>query len=181
MSAVELHRNIVVAGGVGSGKTTLINSLLAKAVELCRGERVVILEDTREIQCAAPNKVQLQLSEGVDMRQLVKHALRQRPDRIIVGEVRDGAALDMLKAWNTGHPGGFCSIHANSAIAALPRIEQLVAEAAAGDQRTTIADAVNVIIPITRTENGGRKISELIEVYGLDNNNDYTLKIHRGE
>jgi type IV secretion system protein TrbB len=115
--AVADRKNIVVAGGAGSGKTTLLNAILAE--EAFRSDRVVIIEDTRELQCSAEDCVQLLTKPGpkpVTMADLVFDVLRLRPDRIIGGEVRDGAtALNLLKAWNTGHPGGVTSIHANSA------------------------------------------------------------------
>ncbi|MBC7066016.1 Flp pilus assembly complex ATPase component TadA, partial [Salmonella enterica subsp. enterica serovar Enteritidis] len=110
------------------GKTTLANAVIAAIVAHAPEHRLVILEDTAEIQCAAENAVSLHTSDTVDMARLLKSTMRLRPDRIIVGEVRDGAALTLLKAWNTGHPGGITTIHANSAISALRRLEQLTAE-----------------------------------------------------
>src|SRR6185312_7236886 len=113
-----------------SGKTTLVNALLAEVAKL--QERIIMIEDTRELQCAADDCVALRTKPGVvTMGHLVRSTLRLRPDRIIVGEVRGGEALEMLKAWNTGHPGGIATIHANSAKAALYRLEQLVLEAVA--------------------------------------------------
>jgi Flp pilus assembly CpaF family ATPase len=111
--------NIVVAGGTGSGKTTLANAIIWEIVDNSPEHRLVILEDTAEIQCSADNAVYLHTSDTVDMGRLLKSTMRLRPDRIIVGEVRDGAALTLLKAWNTGHPGGIATIHANSAHSAL--------------------------------------------------------------
>jgi len=126
--------NIVVSGGTGTGKTTLTNAILAELVETTPEHRLVILEDTAEIQCAAENHVILHTTDTVDMGRLLKSTMRLRPDRIIVGEVRDGAALTLLKAWNTGHPGGIATVHSNSAGAALTRLEQLVAARSAGVQ-----------------------------------------------
>src|SRR5262249_37430971 len=154
-ASVRARRNIVVAGGTGSGKTTLLNALLAEPA--FRASRVVILEDTAELQCASANCVQLltkRTAPLITMRDLVQMTLRLRPDRIVVGEVRDGAALEVLKAWNTGHPGGLLTLHANSAEDALARLEDLTMEAVAHPPRRLIASAVDVIAFIARTENG---------------------------
>jgi type IV secretion system protein VirB11 len=162
-TAVRGKRNIVVAGGTGSGKTTLLNALLAE--DAFRLSRIVILEDTAELQCAAPNCVQLltkRTEPAISMRDLVQMTLRLRPDRIIVGEVRDGAALEVLKAWNTGHPGGLLTLHANSAADALLRLEDLCMEARAGSPARLIASAVDLIVFIARTE-AGRAITEIWE------------------
>jgi len=166
--AVLERRNIVVAGGTGSGKTTLLNALLA---EPCfRDARVVILEDTAELQCASANAVQLLTRRGapsVTMRDLVQMTLRLRPDRIVVGEVRDAAALEVLKAWNTGHPGGLLSLHANSAADALARLEDLCIEATGAAPSRMIAAAVNLIVFIARSETG-RVVTEIISVKGCE-------------
>jgi type IV secretion system protein VirB11 len=162
-AAVEAKRNIIVAGGTGSGKTTLMNALLAE--EPFRQSRIVILEDTAELQCASPNCVQLltkRTDPPVAMRDLVQMTLRLRPDRIVVGEVRDGAALEVLKAWNTGHPGGLLSVHANSAADALLRLEDLCMEARATPPKRLIASAIDMIVFIARRE-GGRVITEILE------------------
>ncbi len=162
-AAVHERRNIVVAGGTGSGKTTLLNALLAEAA--FRGARVVILEDTAELQCASPNAVQLltkRTDPPVTMRDLVQMTLRLRPDRIVVGEVRDGAALEVLKAWNTGHPGGLLTLHANSAADALMRLEDLCMEARMTAPKRLIASAVDLVVFIARRE-GGRVITEILE------------------
>jgi type IV secretion system protein TrbB len=168
--AVAARLNILIAGGTSSGKTTLGNAVLADVATSSPDDRLVILEDTVELQCAAPNVVSLRTSDTVDMQRLLKATMRLRPDRIIVGEVRDGVALSMLKAWNTGHPGGFCTIHANSAPAALTRLEQLVAEATPSPMRAVIAEAVNLIIPIVRTK-AGRVVKPLVRVEGLHDGN----------
>lgn len=165
--AVASKRNIVVAGGTGSGKTTLLNALLAEPSFL--SARVLILEDTAELQCESANAVQLltkRTEPQITMRDLVQMTLRLRPDRIVVGEVRDGAALEVLKAWNTGHPGGLLSLHANSAADALARLEDLAMEAAVHAPRRLIASAVDVIVFIARTETG-RRITEIVEVTGV--------------
>lgn len=161
--AVRAKRNIVVAGGTGSGKTTLLNALLAD--DAFHSARVVILEDTAELQCAAQNCVQLLTKRTepiISMRDLVAMTLRLRPDRIIVGEVRDGAALEVLKSWNTGHPGGLLTLHANSAADALTRLEDLCLEARAGSAIRLIASAVDMVVFIARTESG-RAITEIRE------------------
>jgi type IV secretion system protein VirB11 len=161
---VAAERNIVVAGGTGSGKTTLLNALLAEPA--FRSARVVILEDTAELQCASPNAVQLltkRTEPQVSLRDLVQMTLRLRPDRIVVGEVRDGAALEVLKAWNTGHPGGLLSLHANSAEDALGRLEDLCMEARATAPTRLIASAIDMVVFITRRE-GGRAITDIIDL-----------------
>jgi Flp pilus assembly CpaF family ATPase len=139
----------MVAGGTGSGKTTLANALLHEIAQL--GERVVILEDTRELQCAAEDVVALRTQPGsVSLSDLVRSTLRLRPDRIVVGEVRGPEALDLLKAWNTGHPGGIATLHANSAQAALSRLEQLTMEVCETPPRALIAEAIDLIVFVER-------------------------------
>lgn len=154
--AVASKQNIVVAGGTGSGKTTLLNALLAETA--FAEARVVILEDTAELQIASANAVQLltkRTDPQVTMRELVQMTLRLRPDRIVVGEVRDGAALEVLKAWNTGHPGGLLTLHANSAADALARLEDLCMEAVGAPPKRLIASAVDLIVFIARS--GGKR------------------------
>lgn len=164
--AISRRLNIVVAGGTGSGKTTLANAVIAEIVRQSPEHRLVILEDTAEIQCAAENAVSLHTSDTADMARLLKSTMRLRPDRIIVGEVRDGAALTLLKAWNTGHPGGITTIHANTAVSALRRLEQLTAEASQQPMREVIGEAVDVVISIERTPTG-RRVREVISVEGF--------------
>ena len=163
--SIACRKNIVVAGGTGTGKTTLTNAILAELVQVTPDHRLVILEDTAEIQCAAANHVILHTTDAVDMNRLLKSTMRLRPDRIIVGEVRDGAALTLLKAWNTGHPGGIATVHANSALAALTRLEQLVAEVSSQPMPDVIGEAVDLIVSIERTPTG-RKVRELLKVEG---------------
>lgn len=162
-NAIKSRLNIVVSGGTGSGKTTLANAIIAEIVDHWPDDRLVILEDTAEIQCAAINSVALHTSDGVDMARLLKSTMRLRPDRIIVGEVRDGAALTLLKAWNTGHPGGLCTIHSNTAKSALQRLEQLTAEVSQQPMQAVIGDAVDLIISIERMPKG-RRVSEILHV-----------------
>lgn len=162
-AAVDARQNIVVAGGTGSGKTTLANAIIAEIVERAPTDRLVILEDTVEILCAADNAVQLRTSDNVGMALLLKSTMRLRPDRIIVGEVRDGAALTLLKAWNTGHPGGIATIHSNSARLALQRLEQLTAEASRQPMQSVIGEAVDLVIGIERAASG-RRINAIMSV-----------------
>lgn len=167
-AAIQARRNVVVAGGTGSGKTTLLNALLAE--EAFVQARVVILEDTAELQCSSPNCVQLltkRTAPEVSMRDLVQMTLRLRPDRIVVGEVRDGAALEVLKAWNTGHPGGLLTLHANSAEDALARLEDLTMEVVSEPPRRLIASAVDLVVFIARTEIG-RRITDIVEMRGVE-------------
>ncbi|WP_179506230.1 MULTISPECIES: P-type conjugative transfer ATPase TrbB [unclassified Sphingomonas] len=168
-AAVTARRNILVAGGTSSGKTTLANALLA---EMAPGQagldaRVILIEDTRELQCPLPDTVALRTRPPhVTMSDLVRSTLRLRPDRIVVGEVRGPEALDMLKAWNTGHPGGVATIHANSAAAALTRLEQLCQEAVITVPRPLIAEAIDVIVFIAG-RGIDRRVSTVAEVTGL--------------
>lgn len=160
--AVASKQNIVVAGGTGSGKTTLLNALLAETA--FADARVVILEDTAELQIASANAVQLltkRTDPPVTMRELVQMTLRLRPDRIVVGEVRDGAALEVLKAWNTGHPGGLLTLHANSAADALARLEDLCMEAVGAPPKRLIASAVDLVVFIARS-GGKRAIQHIV-------------------
>ncbi len=166
--AIEGRLNIVVSGGTGSGKTTLANALLSEMAAVASDDRLVILEDTAEIRCSGSNVVYLRTSDTVDMARLLKSTLRLRPDRIIVGEVRDGAALTLLKAWNTGHPGGVATIHSNSARSALKRLEQLTAEISQRPMQDVIGDAVDLVVSIERTATG-RRIGEILRVRGLVN------------
>jgi len=171
--AVRKRRNILVAGGTSSGKTTLANALLAEMAD--RDERIILIEDTRELQCAAKDCVALRTRPGiVSLADLVRSTLRLRPDRIIVGEVRGGEALDMLKAWNTGHPGGIATVHANSACSALYRIEQLVQENVAVVPRRLIARAINIVVFISG-RGSSRRIETIAEVAGLDATGDYSV------
>ncbi|OYX47011.1 MAG: P-type conjugative transfer ATPase TrbB, partial [Alphaproteobacteria bacterium 32-64-14] len=166
-AAIRDHANIMVAGGTGSGKTTLANALLHEIAQL--GERVVILEDTRELQCAAEDVVALRTQPGsVSLSDLVRSTLRLRPDRIVVGEVRGPEALDLLKAWNTGHPGGIATLHANSASAALSRLEQLTMEVCETPPRALIAEAIDLIVFVERGGPAGRRIPEILAPKGLN-------------
>jgi type IV secretion system protein VirB11 len=172
LAAVE-RRNILIAGGTSSGKTTLANALLAEVAAL--GERVILIEDTRELQSSAPDTVALRTRPGVvAMADLVRSTLRLRPDRIIVGEIRGGEALDMLKAWNTGHPGGIATVHANSALAALYRLEQLIQEAVVTVPRRLVADAIDLVLFISG-RGSGRRLETILSVAGVDAAGDYSV------
>ncbi|MBY2950928.1 P-type conjugative transfer ATPase TrbB [Rhizobium leguminosarum] len=162
-SAISTRLNIIISGGTGSGKTTLANAVIHEIVKSAPEDRIVILEDTAEIQCAAENAVLLHTSDSIDMARLLKSTMRLRPDRIVVGEVRDGAALTLLKAWNTGHPGGVATIHSNSAMSALRRLEQLTAEASQQPMHEVIGEAVDLVISIERTPRG-RLVRDIIQV-----------------
>ncbi len=168
-SAIDARMNIVISGGTGSGKTTLANAIIAEIVLSAPDDRMVILEDTAEIQCAAENAVSLHTRDTIDLARLLKSTMRLRPDRIIVGEVRDGAALTLLKAWNTGHPGGVTTIHSNTAMSALRRLEQLTAEASQQPMQEVIGEAVDLVVSIERTGKG-RRVREVIHIEGYRNN-----------
>lgn len=172
-SAINSRMNIVISGGTGSGKTTLANAIIGEIVASAPDDRMVILEDTAEIRCAAENAVSLHTSDTVDMARLLKSTMRLRPDRIIVGEVRDGAALTLLKAWNTGHPGGVTTIHSNTAMSALRRLEQLTAEASQQPMQEVIGEAVDLVISIERTGKG-RRVREVIHIEGYRSNHYQT-------
>ena len=163
--AVAERRNILVAGGTSTGKTTLTNALLAEIAKTA--DRVVLIEDTRELQCAAPNMVALRTKDGVaSLSDLVRSSLRLRPDRIPIGEVRGAEALDLLKAWGTGHPGGIGTIHAGSALGALRRLEQLIQEAVITVPRAMIAETINVIA-VLAGRGAQRRLVDLALVCGL--------------
>ena len=171
--AVAQRRNILIAGGTSTGKTTLANALLAEVAKT--GDRVVLIEDTRELQCAAPNLVALRTKDGVaSLAELVRSSLRLRPDRIPIGEVRGAEALDLLKAWGTGHPGGIGTIHAGTAIGALRRLEQLVQEAVAVVPRALIAETLD-LIAVLSGRGDERRLTELAQLQGLSSDGDYRL------
>ncbi len=171
--AVTSRANILVAGGTSTGKTTLTNALLAEVAKT--PDRVVLIEDTRELQCAAPNLVALRTMDGVaTLSDLVRSSLRLRPDRIPVGEVRGAEALDLLKAWGTGHPGGIGTIHAGSGIGALRRLEQLIQEAVVTVPRALIAETIDVVA-VLAGRGTNRRLVELARVEGLGPDGDYRI------
>ncbi|SFK84625.1 type IV secretion system protein VirB11 [Rhodanobacter glycinis] len=164
--AIGERQNILIAGGTSSGKTTLANALLAEIA--ATGDRVLVLEDTVELQCAARDHVPLRTLPGVvSMTELVRATMRLRPDRVIVGEVRGGEALDLVKVWGTGHPGGIATVHAGSAHGALLRVEQLILEVAVTPPRALIAEAINVVVFIAG-RGRARRIRDIARVVGFD-------------
>ncbi len=164
--AILDRKNIVVVGGTSSGKTTFVNAIIHELDELCPHDRLLILEDTAELQSRAPNSVFFLTSElaGIGMRQLAKVSMRYAPRRILVGEVRDAAALELLKLWNTGHPGGIGTFHADSAEEALERLEELVEEAGVGPKQKLIGRAVDLIIHMEKTRENTRRLASIISV-----------------
>ncbi len=170
---VAFRANILVAGGTSTGKTTLTNALLAEVAK--SSDRVVIIEDTRELQCAAPNLVAMRTKDGVaSLSDLVRSSLRLRPDRVPIGEVRGPEALDLLKAWGTGHPGGIGTIHGGSAIGALRRMEQLIQEAVVTVPRALIAETID-LVAVLAGRGSQRRLAELARVEGLGADGDYRV------
>lgn len=167
-AAADARRNILISGGTGSGKTTLANAVLA--LPAFAGDRVFLIEDAPELQCAAWDQVAVltrRHPRRVGVGDLVRDALRMRPDRIVVGEMRDGAAaLETLKAWNTGHPGGLATLHANSAAEALTRLEDLLREVLASVPERLVRDAVDLIVHIERTS-AGRRVQAILDIREL--------------
>jgi type IV secretion system protein VirB11 len=171
--AVALRANILVAGGTSTGKTTLTNALLAEVAKTT--DRVIVIEDTRELQCLAQNIVAMRTKDGVaTLSDLVRSSLRLRPDRIPIGEVRGSEALDLLKAWGTGHPGGIGTIHAGTALGALRRLEQLIQEAVATVPRALIAETID-LVAVLSGRGSARRLAELARVDGLAADTDYRL------
>lgn len=165
--AVRCRRNILISGGTGTGKTTLANAVLDAVAVHDPDSRIVIIEDTLELQCAAANAVFLRTSDHADQQRLLRATMRMRPDRIVVGEVRDRSALALLKSWNTGHPGGVATVHANDARSALIRVGQLIQEANVPPAPELIAEAINLVVSIKRTPGSpGRVIDEILSVDG---------------
>lgn len=175
--AVATQKNILVVGGTGSGKTTLANAILAEFPSICPNDRVITIEDTRELQIKVENIVSLRTSDTVSMQRLLRATMRLKPNRIIVGEVRGGEALALLKSWNTGHPGGVATLHADSAYEGLIRLEQLIEENP--DTKANphvIATAVKLVIFIEPiSEKPGRLVTQISEVLGYEDGR-YQLK-----
>ena len=201
VNAIKNRKNILVVGGTGTGKTTFLNATLDAIAKLTPDHRIISLEDTPELQCSAKDYSAMYTKQDVgdtkfppyNMTRLLADCMRRSPDRIVVGEVRDGCAYSMLKAWNTGHEGGCCTVHANSAEQGLDRIESLCYEdkSAAGDIRRLIGEAIDVVVSIVYvrlpTGQKGRIIDDIIEVHDYDRstqrydlqhipNDDITLK-----
>ena len=171
--AVAARANILVAGGTSTGKTTLTNALLAEVAK--SADRVIVIEDTRELQCAAPNLVAMRTKDGVaTLSDLVRSSLRLRPDRIPIGEVRGSEALDLLKAWGTGHPGGIGTIHAGTALGALRRLEQLIQEAVVTVPRALIAETID-LVAVLSGRGASRRLAELARIDALGPDGDYRI------
>lgn len=175
IDAVQKRLNIVIVGGTGTGKTTFANALLREL----KGtpDRLLVLEDLPELQVEVDDVVMMATSPTVNMRELVKGSLRMRPDRIIIGEVRDGAALDLLKAWNTGHPGGLCTLHANSVESTPYRLEDLIQEVVVTVPRNLILQAVDLVVYIERDKKGQRKVKAIASLKDYVDNG-YQLELH---
>jgi type IV secretion system protein VirB11 len=169
--AVEDHKNILVVGGTSSGKTTLVNAIIAEISNQFPNERLIIIEDTGEIQCMSWNNVTLHTTVDISMIDLLKAVLRMRPDRILVGEVRGAETLSLLMAWNTGHPGGVSTFHANTSKAALNALVQRISmnKDAPSPIEPLIGEAVQVIVNIAKTEDKVRRIQEIIAIDGYEN------------
>jgi type IV secretion system protein VirB11 len=170
--AVQSRDNVLVVGGTGSGKTTFVNAMLREVAERTPEHRVLLLEDTPELQCACPNVVPMVSTHRESLLDLLRASMRMRPDRIVVGEVRGAEAVVLLNSWNTGHPGGFSTVHASSAKEGLVRLEQLCRQGGAGVPRSEIAAAVNLVVAIGR-DDGFRRVREVVRVEGLDEGGAY--------
>jgi type IV secretion system protein VirB11 len=173
---IAKEKNILIAGGTSSGKTTFANALIKELLEIAPKDRLIIMEDTLELQCSTTNKQNFVATDAISMRSLLKMALRFRPDRIIIGEVRGGEALDLLKSWNTGHPGGIATVHSNSAASSLIRLEQLILEVSQNPMSALIAEAIDVVVYMEKRGKYGRQITEIIEVTGYKEGVGYEYK-----
>jgi type IV secretion system protein VirB11 len=170
-AAVRARKNILVVGSTGSGKTTFVNACLDALAALTPHDRVISIEDTTELQCPVANYLDLRAVGNVTMLECLRACMRLKPTRIVVGEVRGAEAHTLLKAWNTGHPGGMATVHANDALSGLTRLESLVAEATSAPQQTLIAEAVDLVIFIDEELGlpAGRKVREILLVTGYAN------------
>ena len=166
---IRRSKNIVVAGGTSSGKTTFVNALIKELLQIAPRERIIVMEDTFEIKCETNNKERLVTTEQVTMNMLVRASMRMRPDRLVVGEVRGMESLDLLKSWNTGHPGGLATIHSNDAYSTLIRFENLNMEATKNSpQCRLIGETVNVVVYMENAGKRGRQITQIMEVRGYE-------------
>lgn len=166
-TALHARKNLIISGGTASGKTTLVNALLHElSLQGDGSERLIILEDTRELQCPVANTLKLRTADVATLTVLVAKTMRLRPDRIIIGEVRGGEALALLKAWNTGHSGGLATIHANSASAALTRLDMLVQEAGVPPQPQLVRETVDYVVHIAKTPLG-RRVQDIVTIQSL--------------
>ncbi|GHV39833.1 conjugal transfer protein TrbB [Synergistales bacterium] len=169
--AIRKRKNFLVVGATGSGKTTLTNAILHEINTICPTHRVISMEDTAELQIPQQNKVRMYTDENTSMQKLLFSAMRQKPDRIIIGEIRSAAALDLLKSWNTGHPGGVTTLHANSCMEALSRLEMLILEAVPTPMQRLIGQAVGLVIYIEPLSTGPT-VTEIMEVIDYDHNKE---------
>jgi len=167
-AAVRERKNILVVGATGSGKTTLLNGILDAIAELTPFDRVISIEDTTELQCRVRNYLDLRAVGAITMLECLRASMRLKPTRIVVGEVRGAEAHTLLKAWNTGHPGGLGTVHANGALLGLTRLESLVAEGTDAPQQTLIAETVDLVIFVDPEPSlrAGRKVREMLLVTG---------------
>jgi len=172
-AAIRARKNILIVGSTGSGKTTLVNALLDSLSQLTPNDRVISIEDTTELQCPVENYLDLRAVGGVTMLDCLRACMRLKPTRIVVGEVRGAEAHTLLKAWNTGHPGGAATVHANDALSGLIRLESLVAEATSAPQQALIAEAVDLVVFVDEESaiKAGRKVREVLLVTGYSNGN----------
>ncbi len=168
--SVEQRLSILVVGGTQSGKTTFCNAILDCIAKTHPNDRVIIIEDTQELKCNVKDSVTMRASPVKTMNDLIFDSMRMRPDRIIIGEVRGAEAHSLIKAWNTGHPGGVSTIHANSAESGLLRMEQLILEAGVAPVPEAIAEAVNILVFIQKTNRGkkGRRVTSILKLKGYD-------------
>jgi type IV secretion system protein VirB11 len=173
--AIRNRKNVLISGGTGSGKTTFVNAILDALSKLCPDDRLIILEDTVELKCEMENVLAMRTDpqSNTTMQKLVRTSLRLRPDRIVVGEVRGGEALDLLKSWNTGHPGGICTIHANGAVSSLTRMEQLISEVSKTPMKELIGEAIDVVVFLRRIARFGPLVTEILEVKGVNDKGGY--------
>jgi len=176
--SVEQRKSILVVGGTQSGKTTFCNAILDCIAQTHPQDRVIIIEDTQELKCNVKDSVTMRSSPAKTMNDLIFDSMRIRPDRIIIGEVRGKEAHSLIKAWNTGHPGGVSTIHANSAQSGLLRLEQLIQEAGVIPVPEAIAEAVNLLIFIEKTNKGkkGRQVTSILQLKGYDQKMGYLLQ-----
>ncbi|MDR1020485.1 MAG: P-type conjugative transfer ATPase TrbB [Synergistaceae bacterium] len=175
-SGIAWRMNFLIVGATGSGKTTMTNAILNEINLIHPHHRIVSMEDTEELQIPQKNKVRMYTDERVSMQKLLFTAMRQSPDRIVIGEIRNGAALDLLKSWNTGHPGGVTTIHANGCLEALDRLEMLMLEAVPNPMQRLIGQALGLVLHNERLENGPA-LTEIMEVIGYNSEkSEYEVK-----
>ena len=172
-AAIRAKKNILVVGSTGSGKRTLVNGILDALAHIAPHDRVISIEDTTELQCPVNNYLDLRAVGSVTMLDCLRACMRLKPTRIVVGEVRGAEAHTLLKAWNTGHPGGAATVHANDALSGLIRLESLVAEATSAPQQRLIAEAVDLVVFVDEESSvrAGRKVREVLLVTGYSNGN----------